>query len=81
MRFDDNLCKSDPKLVLGTNYVMHVINVVIVANEVPPFTQVYDNMLNEVLVINKVGEIMPNEVHKLFKQMKACLEAQVNKFF
>lgn len=38
---------------------------VIVAKEVFAMTLVYDNMPSEVLIINKVGEIMPSEVHKI----------------
>jgi hypothetical protein len=46
---------------------MHVVDVVTVANEVPPFIQVNDNTLNEVLIINKAGEIMSSEVHMVIQ--------------
>jgi hypothetical protein len=46
---------------------MHVVDVVIVASEVPPFIQAYDNMLNEVLIINRASEIMSSEVHMVIQ--------------
>ncbi len=71
MRFDDSSCKSDTKLkwwvYLGTDYVMQVIYVVIATNEILTIIQPQDNMLGEVFIVNKVGEIVSNEVHMVTK--------------